>query len=74
MKIENKALSDFGRAIKIKLIETNHTQNWLISMLKVRLPNNYIDGSLIYKILVGDVSKGKVVDEIKNILFETKDK
>lgn len=74
MKIENKTLSDFGRAIKIKLIETNHTQNWLISMLKVRLPNNYIDGSLIYKILVGDVSRGKVVDEIKNILFETKDK
>ena len=67
--MENKPLSDFGKAIKISLTKANRTQNWLIETLKARLPNNYIDGSLLYKILIGEVTGGKVVDEIKKILL-----
>ncbi len=66
--MEKKSISDFGKSIKLKLIEINKTQNWLICELQKNLPNNYIDGSLLYKIIVGDISKGKVVDEIKKIL------
>ncbi len=68
MKNETMLCSDFGKSIKIKLIEKDKTQNWLIEELRTRLPCMYIDCSLLYKIIIGKVSSGKVVDEIHDIL------
>ena len=67
MKLENKPYSDFGRSIKKKLVENNKNQNWLLDELRKRLPDMYIDSSLIHKIIVGEVSSGRVVEEIHNI-------
>lgn len=68
MKYELKPCSDFGKNVKIKLLEMNKTQNWLIERLRTNLPNMCIDGSLLHRILVGKVKNGKVVDEIHKIL------
>ena len=63
-----KTMSPFGIRVKNELILRNKTQNWLISVLKERLPNMYIDSSLIYRILTGDITGGKVIKEIHDIL------
>ncbi len=68
LKLNSKPCSEFGKAIKKKLVDMDKTQNWLIEELRQRAPDAYVDGSLIHKILVGTVASGKVVDEIKAIL------
>ncbi len=68
MKSANKPCSEFGKAIKIKLVEMNKTQSWLIEELRLRLPDTYVDGSLLHKIMIGSVLSGKTVEEIHNIL------
>ena len=68
MKLDNKPCSEFGKSIKLKLIELNKTQNWLIETIRLNLPDSYVDGSLLHKIIVGAISSGKVVDEIHKIL------
>lgn len=68
MKYENKPCSEFGKSIKVRLIELSKTQSWLIEELKTGLPDMYIDCSLLHKILIGKVSSGKVIDEIHSIL------
>ncbi len=68
MKLVNKSCSEFGKSIKKRLIEMDKTQNWLIEEFRLKLPDTYIDGSLLHKIIVGNVSSGKAVDEIHRIL------
>ena len=62
-----------GKSIKIKLLELNKTQNWLISELQSHLPNMYIDSSVLFKILTGDIKSGKVLETAKEILEITED-
>lgn len=68
LKLVNKPCSEFGKSIKKRLIEMDKTQNWLIEEFRLKLPDTYIDGSLLHKIIVGNVSSGKAVDEIHRIL------
>ena len=68
MNFETRPCSELGKQIKTRLMNMNKTQLWLINELKLRLPKAYIDGSLLYKIIVGDVTSGQTVDEIKKIL------
>ncbi len=63
-----KPLSDYGKKIKIALMEQNRKQEWLIAEVKNRYPDIYIDSSNLYKILVGEITGGKVVTAINEIL------
>ena len=63
-----KPLSEYGKRIKIALIEQNKKQNWLISEIKSRYPDIYIDSSNLYKISIGEITSGKVISAINEIL------
>ena len=63
-----KPLSDYGKKDKIALMEQNRKQEWLISEVKSRYPDVYIDCSNLHKILVGEITGGKVVAAINEIL------
>ena len=64
-----KPLSEYGKRVKIALMEQNRKQDWLISEIKNRYPDIYIDKSNLYKILVGEIKGGKVVEAINEILL-----
>ena len=63
-----KPLSDYGKKVKIALMEQNRKQEWLIAEIKSRYPDVYIDSSNLYKILIGEITGGKVVAAINEIL------
>lgn len=60
-------LSDFGFAIKIKLLQKNKKQAWLIDKLRNET-GMYVDSSLMHKISVGKYPKSKLIPAIKKIL------
>lgn len=68
MSYYKKPLSDYGKKIKIALMEQNRKQEWLIAEIKSRYPDVYIDSSNLYKILIGEITSGKVVSAINEIL------
>lgn len=45
-------VSDFGKAVKIRLIELDKTQDWLIEQVKERT-GDFFDSSYLYRILAG---------------------
>lgn len=47
--------SDFGKAVKIRLIEMEKTQDWLIEQVRERT-GDYFDSSYLYRILSGKLS------------------
>ena len=49
------AITDFGKAIKIRLIEMEKEQNWLIEQVKERT-GDYFDSSFLYKIMSGELT------------------
>ena len=49
-------------------MEQNRKQEWLIAEIKSRYPDVYIDSSNLYKILIGEITSGKVVSAINEIL------
>ena len=60
-------LSDFGKSIKIRLIEMNKTQRWLVNEVKKRT-GLYFDDGYLYKLLVGLNNNPTMVKAIKEIL------
>lgn len=62
-----KKLSDFGIEVKIRLLNLNKTQNWLIEEVK-KDTGLYFDDSYLHKILIGVKSSEKIVNSIKKIL------
>lgn len=47
--------SDFGKAVKIRLIEMEQTQDWLIEQVRERT-GDYFDSSYLYRILSGKLA------------------
>ena len=69
MKNEPKrSLTDFGIAVKTELMRKNKTQHWLMEKIKERDNTLYVDSSVMYKILTGEIKKSKIKDHIKAIL------
>ena len=68
MNERKNSLTDFGVSIKLELLKTNKTQNWLIEEIKTRYPSIFMDSSLLNKIMTGKVKSGKTVDAIREIL------
>lgn len=44
--------TDFGKAVKIRLIELEQTQEWLIEQVKART-GDFFDSSYLHRILAG---------------------
>lgn len=61
-------LSPFGVQVKLKLMEQSKTQNWLISEIKERCPNAFVDSSSLNRVLTGRIRSGAVVSAIREIL------
>ncbi len=47
--------SDFGKAVKIRLVELEQTQDWLIEQVKEKT-GDYFDSSYLNRILTGKLS------------------
>lgn len=62
-----KTLTDFGRNVKIRLIELGQSQNWLIEQVQNQT-GLYFDRSYLYKIQTGQLSTPGILDAICNIL------
>lgn len=67
-------LSDFGKEVKIRLVEMNRTQNWLIEQVREQT-GDFFDSSYLHRILTGKTAarrgkRGKPgkVDVIRRIL------
>ena len=60
-------LSDFGKSIKIRLIEMNKTQRWLIGEVK-NMTGLYFDDGYLYKVLTGRYENAQICEAIKTIL------
>ena len=69
----------FGKAVKIRLIEMEKTQNWLIEQVKAQT-GDYFDGSYLHRILTGKepgrtgrggkLGKAEVIREILDMKVE----
>lgn len=46
-------VSDFGKAVKIRLIELNKNQEWLIGQVRERTGDRSFDSSWLHRILSG---------------------
>jgi len=59
--------SEFGKAVKIRLIELGKTQAWLIEQVKEKT-GLYFDDSYLWKILAGVIATPKIVAAIRETL------
>lgn len=57
----------FGKDVKKKLVDVDHTQAWLIEQVRNRT-GLYFDDSYIYKILTDQLATPKIVQAIRDIL------
>lgn len=60
-------ITAFGRAIKIKLIDMERTQVWLIEQVKAKT-GLYFDSFYLHKILTGRIMTPKIVQAICEVL------
>ena len=66
-KVKNSKFSDFGVAVKIKLLMNGQEQKWLEEAVTKRT-GLFVDRSYMYKILTGKRKAPKIVAAIKEIL------
>lgn len=59
--------TEFGKKIKVSIIERDLTQDWLISEVKKKT-GLYFDSSYLNKIMTGQNNSPKIVAAIKEIL------
>lgn len=60
-------LTEFGKKIKIALIERDRTQNWLIDEVKKKT-GLFLDSAYLSRIMVGERNAPKIVAAIREIL------
>lgn len=65
--MKSAAVTPFGKAIKKRLIDINHTQAWLIEQV-AKTTGLYFDRSYMSKIQTGQLATPKIVQAIREIL------
>lgn len=60
-------LTPFGKDIKKRLVDMDHTQAWLIEQV-ARTTGLYFDRSYMHKIQTGQLSTPKVIRAVRKIL------
>lgn len=61
------AITSFGKSVKIRLIEMEKTQDWLIEQVRNRT-GLFFDSSYLWKIMNGVVGTPGMVEAIREIL------
>ena len=59
--------SEFGKAVKIRLMEMDKTQDWLCEAVRNRT-GLYFDSSYLWKVLNGVLKTPKIIEAICEIL------
>lgn len=59
--------SEFGKAVKIRLIELDKTQDWLVEQVKAKT-GLFFDSSYLWKIMNGVVTTPGMIAAIREIL------
>lgn len=65
--MRKRELTEFGKDVKLELICRNETQEWLIQQLKEHT-DMYVDSSILYKIMTGQVNSPALKGHIRAIL------
>lgn len=65
--MNNSKFSDFGLAVKTKLLKEGKEQKWLEQAVAEKT-GLYVDGGYLYKILTGRRKAPKIVEAIIDIL------
>ena len=60
-------ITGFGKNVKKRLIDSEKSQEWLISEVRKKT-GLYFDSSYLYKILTGQLTTPKIVNAINEIL------
>ena len=60
-------LTEFGKVIKVKLVQIGRSQKWLIEEVSKKT-GLYFDRSYMYKIQTGQLATPRIVEAIKEIL------
>lgn len=60
-------LCDFGKAIKIRLMDLGESQKWLVKEVRDKT-GLYFDGYYLHKIMIGKLATPKIVSAIQEIL------
>ena len=60
-------INDFGKRVKVKLIEIEKPQTWLESEIKERT-GLFVDSGYLHKIFTGQRNAPRIVEAIKEIL------
>jgi hypothetical protein len=60
-------MTEFGKKIKIALIDLEKNQNWLIEQVREKT-GLYFDSSYLFKIMSGTKNSPKIINAIKEIL------
>ena len=60
-------VTSFGKNVKKRLIDSEKSQEWLISEVRKKT-GLYFDSSYLYKILTGQLTTPKIVNAINEIL------
>lgn len=61
-------LTTYGIEVNIKLMEQSKTQTWLIEQVQKKLPERFIDSSVINRVLTGRWNSPDVLTAINDVL------
>lgn len=59
--------SDFGKEIKIRLVEMDKNQTWLIERVKEKTGLHF-DGGYLWKVMAGEIATPGIVAAIREVL------
>lgn len=68
--MKKRPLTEFGKEIKLELVLQNKTQDWLIQTIRQQT-DRYVDTSILYKIMTGQVHSSGLEYEIRKALSMT---
>lgn len=63
-----RELTEYGKKVKMKLIDLGKTQEWLIKEVKKENPEIFVDASVLRKIFTGEIKQSALVPIINKIL------
>lgn len=63
-----RPLTEYGLEVNLTLMQQQKKQSWLIDALRNKYPDKYIDSSIMYKVLTGQITKSWVYEGISEIL------
>lgn len=60
-------ITEYGKSIKVALVQMDKTQNWLINEVAART-GLFFDSSYLHKIMTGELATPSIVKAINDVL------